>query len=90
MGDRDARLGQPLFHPAGRGAQGGPVRRPAWIHAVLGGDDVALRGERSNGPTYLGSPVAALQGVHNLGWSAPAVEKRQQIAMQAAVQQGVE
>ena len=87
---RDARRRQPLFDPARRGAKGGPVGRPVLGHAVAGGNDIALRGERHNSRVQVGGGMAAIEGGDDFGSPAPTVEQWQQIAIQAAVQQRIE
>ena len=57
---------------------------------MVGGDDVAPVGERSNGRFDTGGRMAALQTGYDPGQRTPAVEKRKQVAIQAAVQQRIE
>ena len=87
---RDARFGQPLLGPARRCTERRPVGRPVSVHAMFGGDDIAPRRERNDGGVNIGGGMVALEGRDDRVRRVPAVEQRQQIAMQPAVQQRVE
>ena len=54
------------------------------------GDDIALGRERRDGPKNIGGCMGALKGCDDLVLRMPAVEQRQQTAIQLAVQEGVE
>ena len=75
--NRDARFRHPLFYPAWRGTERGPVGRPASVHPMIAGDDIALGGERHDGRDNIGGGMGSLEGRDNLVLRAPAVEQRQ-------------
>ena len=88
--DRDARFRKPSLDPARRRAERRPVGRPARVQAVIGRDHIAPGGQRRDGGKHIGGGMGALQRRHDLVAGTPAVDQRQQLAVQPAVQQRIE
>ena len=57
---------------------------------MIGGDDVALGREPNEGRPNVRGGMRAFEGRNDLVQRVPAVEQRQQIVMERAVQQGIE
>ena len=57
---------------------------------MIAGDDIAPGGKRADRRANVGGGVDALEGGGDFVLRAPAVEQRQQIAIEPAMQQGIE